>query len=1428
MAGARADPAPRRSAARASAARPAPQPAQRAPARPVAVAAAPAPVPTTRDRLRASFGGGEPGPAAALAPVPAPAGETGTAPNSVAALAPVARPGPATSTRQRIENRARAPMPAREAPVRDAPLAPVIDIAVVREQRRAREAPQPAAVPAPVRAPAREPASPGAPRGPPAPEPRASEPAAPAAPDAATTTKPTGTAEAADPSGAIAPAAAAPQPAGSAPAAARASAPAPGAPGVAPTAAAPATAAPGLATTAPSPASASPQAASPPAPEAAAERRDPADEPDIKAFTARARAVGATAAAHQPAAEGAAGAQAAAEPPANELAGQAAANQVAVMGEQEPGAFDERAFIAAVRSAIEAATPATLEDADEFKESGAVGQATAAIGGLVAGGKAGAAGAIAQATDAPPSMDGTVPKPVVERVDDEAGPPLPSVGAAAAMPGPRPEQQTDLSSGPASVDATMAAANVTDTQLVNANEPDFSAALGARDAAREHAQTAPGEYRVQEEALLADARAGASGAAANRLEAMHGGREGALGGARGHKDEAQAADEAKRAQVATDVEAIYERTRTAVEEILTGLDTKVDQEFGAGEAAARTAFEDYVERRMNAYKDDRYSGLGGGALWLKDAAFGMPDEVNEFYVQGRADYLSAMDSLIARIAGIVGAALTAAKARIVAGRAEVRTLVEALPENLRKVGEEAESKLDARFEALSADVDAKQSQLVDAVARRYVESRDALDTRISELQAANQGFVDAALGFIGGVINTIASLKDMLLSVLAKAAAVIGDIIADPIGFLGNLVDGVMSGLQRFVARIGTHLENAFMNWLFGTLSAAGITLPERLDLPGILDLVLQVLGLTYQNIRARVALVVGEPVVAEMERAVDIFKTLATKGLAGVWEWIAERLADLEDMVLGKIKDWIVERVIKGGIAWIIGLLNPVAAFIKACKAIYEIVMFIVERGKQIMEFVNSVLDSIAAIAKGDTAAAADKVESSLAQALPLAISFLASLLNLGGLSEKIKEIVAAVRKPVERAIDAVVMGIAKGFKRTFGGVVGAVKGKVAAGKEWAEGKVAAGKAWVAGKAEAGGKYLKDKAAAGGKYLKGKLAGVKDDEEATAADVPQQGLEPEPPVGSLVIDEDVSDEEEKHELLSATGDDDLLVASGVPTPLTSIKDPTGKIATLHADYIAARSAYDTALANRRASPGKRSNWTVRLREVKEKVAEIVAHVRSLGLASAPGSSAPGIGESRPHGHKPPSLRGAIRIWWLESEHVIPFAVGKQLWDAVDETIPKRGRRADRMQTTIMLYERAAEAKTVDHDKTAIKTFKTSYLDKLAPELKAHYRFAVNEGSWDQESPSKRAYRAALQEVIEGIRDVQDSAVDATNTAIAAEHAKKNKGGVTNGQRRGEAEPLPTPDRVASVAADQMIDVINLALEAVEAAKREAHAGKRP
>jgi hypothetical protein len=214
--------------------------------------------------------------------------------------------------------------------------------------------------------------------------------------------------------------------------------------------------------------------------------------------------------------------------------------------------------------------------------------------------------------------------------------------------------------------------------------------------------------------------------------------------------------------------------------------------------------------------------------------------------------------------------------------------------------------------------------------------------------------------------------------------------------------------------------------------------------------------------VRERVVKRFGEPAVAQMEQTVDVFKTLVKDGVAGLWTWIREKLTDLEDLVVGKITTYVKERVVEAGIGYIIALLNPAAAFIKACQTIYKIVMFVVERAKQIADFVDAILDSIGAIARGDVGGAIEKIEGALAGGLTLAINFLARLANLGALSEKIRSIIGLVRKPIMRVVDGVVFGAGEVFRRTLGPGLAFGKEKVEAGREWASAKFEAGKSWT------------------------------------------------------------------------------------------------------------------------------------------------------------------------------------------------------------------------------------------------------------------------------------------------------------------------------------------------------------------------------
>jgi hypothetical protein len=281
-----------------------------------------------------------------------------------------------------------------------------------------------------------------------------------------------------------------------------------------------------------------------------------------------------------------------------------------------------------------------------------------------------------------------------------------------------------------------------------------------------------------------------------------------------------------------------------------------------------------------------------------------------------------------------------------------------------------------------------------------------------------------------GALKMAGPLAGTIMAAIKKAGDVIDTIAKDPIGFLGNLLKAVKGGFQQFLDNIETHLKKGLVSWLFGSLADAGIKLPTSFDLKGILTLVLEILGLSWQNIRGKLVAAIGEPAVAAVEKTVSLVKTLVTEGIGAAWQqivqWVQEAAGDLKDMVLGAIKDFVITSVVKTAVTKLVTMFNPVGAVVQAIITIYNTVEFVVDKAKQIADLANAVLDSIASIAAGNISAAASFVEQTLGKAVPVLLGFLADLIGLGGITSKIKEIIDKVRQPIDKALSKLVGWIA------------------------------------------------------------------------------------------------------------------------------------------------------------------------------------------------------------------------------------------------------------------------------------------------------------------------------------------------------------------------------------------------------------------
>ncbi|MEW6428987.1 MAG: DUF4157 domain-containing protein [Thermodesulfobacteriota bacterium] len=299
------------------------------------------------------------------------------------------------------------------------------------------------------------------------------------------------------------------------------------------------------------------------------------------------------------------------------------------------------------------------------------------------------------------------------------------------------------------------------------------------------------------------------------------------------------------------------------------------------------------------------------------------------------------------------------------------------------------------------------------------------------------GFLGRFLSWAGGQVMALLQIifevvAPGVMPYLRRATGAFRAIIQNPVGFVRNLVRAGIQGFRQFAANFLDHLRTSLINWLTGTLSGAGVYIPQSFTLREIIRFVLSVLGLTWRNLRVKLVRAVGETAVRALERGFTLVRTLVTQGPAAAWEQIRQGISNLRELVMEQIMSFVAVRIVQAAITRLVTSLNPAGAFIQAILAIYNTIMFFVERLRQIAQVAMAFIDSIAAIAGGVIAAAADRVERTMAGLLTLVISFLARLVGLGRVSDAVTRIIARIRAPIDRALDRVVNWI-RARARTF-----------------------------------------------------------------------------------------------------------------------------------------------------------------------------------------------------------------------------------------------------------------------------------------------------------------------------------------------------------------------------------------------------------
>jgi hypothetical protein len=735
---------------------------------------------------------------------------------------------------------------------------------------------------------------------------------------------------------------------------------------------------------------------------------------------------------HPPAARKAADAAKAAKGPPTERIAAGKAKQVDRIKEAKEGKPEQSAFLAVLRAEIAKVMPKTLGETENFDQT-----AQQVKGGLkenVSRQTESSARDLSGASKAAPAPAG----------ETKAGQPLPTEGlpvaprvdAAEGMPVPKSDADVSLQDSRQSLDEQLKAAEITPQQLEKGkSDSRYAAVQSARAKVARSADAGPGKYRPAEKGILAASAAMAASAARAGAAALVGVRGTSNARVLSRQQQQKADDEKKREEVVGKIEKIYTGTKERVDKKLEALDGEVDGIFDRGVDAAVTAMTKFVATRIRDYKFRRY--LNNPLLWVRDGLLGLPEEVSRYTEQGRTLFHSLMDVLIGRVANLVEQRLREAKAEVAKGQAEIKTLVSSQPKELQQVARQAQADVTSRFAELERGIDEKKDSLALSLAQKYQDAFAKANDALKQQQDENKSLYDQAREKVEELANAVLEFKARLTAILRKGADTIKLIVDDPIGFLGNLINAVKGGFQAFAGNIKTHLQQGFLAWLFGNMPP-GVAPPADLSLPSIFKLVLGVLGITYDRMRAKAVKLIGERNVKIIEKVADYIQTLITGGARALWEKVEQDLSDLKAMVIDAIQDYLVKTVIEKAVAKIVMMFNPAGAIVQAILTIYNVVMFVVEKAAQIAAFVESVVNSIHVIATGSIGAAMAKVEQSLARTIPIVIGFLASLASLGKLSAKVREFILKVQAKVDAAIDKAIAKIVAVIKKTIGKLMG------------------------------------------------------------------------------------------------------------------------------------------------------------------------------------------------------------------------------------------------------------------------------------------------------------------------------------------------------------------------------------------------------
>jgi len=235
------------------------------------------------------------------------------------------------------------------------------------------------------------------------------------------------------------------------------------------------------------------------------------------------------------------------------------------------------------------------------------------------------------------------------------------------------------------------------------------------------------------------------------------------------------------------------------------------------------------------------------------------------------------------------------------------------------------------------------------------------------------------------------------------------------------------------------------MDWLFSGLGSVGVEIPRDTSLRSLVTFFLQLMGITWPNIRTILARHVGEQNVALVEQDWQLVSTLITQGPAGIFEMIRAQLdpRTILNTVMDAAIDYVRDALISRVAVRLLAMLNPAGAILSAIEAIYRVVRWIFENAARIFTLAETLVNGARDLMRGNVGGRAGAIEGALVRVLPPVIDFLAGFIGLGNLPQAIANVIRGLQRRVLAVVERVIGFIAAQARRLLAALgVGGARG--------------------------------------------------------------------------------------------------------------------------------------------------------------------------------------------------------------------------------------------------------------------------------------------------------------------------------------------------------------------------------------------------